>query len=409
MGFVGTIRKGIWNAFRYDEQRSPVSHLTDGPGYSHRPDRVSPRYNSERTIIASIYTHMAMDVAAIDIRHVELDEKGRYKADKESELQKCFTLEANLDQAPSHFRRDIAMTMFDEGVAAIVPVETDHDPHTEVRVDIRTLRVGTVVAWHPYKIRTRLWDIDRAKHSEIMVDKRTTAIVENPLFAIMNEPNSTLQRLKRKLALLDAVDEQSGSGRLDLIIQLPYTIKTETKKQQSEQRRKDIEFQLRGSQYGIAYTDASEKITQLNRPAENNLFEQVKYLTELLYEQLGLTPSIINGTADEATMRNYFHRTIEPIVRGIVEAMHRAFVGDKKKEAIRYFYNPFKMVPIKDMADIGDKFIRNKIATPNELREVIGFAPHSDPSADTLDNPNMPAEPEVPPTTESEGDSQNES
>ena len=407
MALLSKVRRSFWNAFRFDQAQSPIVYQNAGPGYSYRPDKLITRFGTEKTIISSIYTRMSIDVSAIEFRHVKLDDKGRYFEDVDSFLNKCFTLEANLDQSPRAFRQDMALTLFDEGAIAIVPVETLQDPTTNEMFDVKTLRVGTIVNWYPRMIRTRVWNIDDGKHQEVTLGKRYVAIVENPLFAVMNEPNSTLQRLIRKLSLLDAVDEQSGSGRLDLIIQLPYTIKSEARKLQAEQRRKDIEFQLKGSQYGIAYTDGSEKITQLNRPSENNLLKQVEFLVSMLYGQLGLTPEVMNGTADEAAMRNYYNRTIEPIVTAMAEAMQRAFIGDSADQAIRWYNNPFKLVPIKDLAEIADKFVRNEVLTTNELREFMGLKPSSDPKADQLANPNMPQEPEVPTTTISEGERQN--
>lgn len=407
MAVLSRIRKTLWNAFRYEDSHRTEIYRDTGPGYSSRPDRTVTRFSSEKSIISSIYTRISIDVAKLDIRHVELDDKGRYAGDKDSFLNKCFTLEANLDQAPTAFRQDIVLTMLDEGVAAIVPVDTIQDPTTHDVFDVKTLRVGTIVQWYPNMIRANVWNKDIGQRQEVTLGKRYTAIVENPLYAVMNEPNSTLKRLIRKLNLLDAVDEQSGSGRLDLIIQLPYVIKSEARKQQAEQRREDIEFQLKGSQYGIAYTDGSEKITQLNRPANNNLLEQIKYLVDMLYAQLGLTPEVMNGTADEAAMRNYYSRTVEPIVTAIVEAMVRSFIGDRPSETIRWFNNPFKLVPLKDMAEIADKFVRNEVLTSNEIREFMGLKPSSDPKADQLQNPNMPIQEQPTENQEVEGTSQN--
>jgi hypothetical protein len=400
----------FWNAFRFDEQQGNVVYVETGPGSSARGDRVRPRYANEKTIVSSILTRISIDVAAIDIRHVELDDKGRYSKDMESELNKCFTLEANLDQAPRQFRQDTILTIFDEGVAAIIPVDTIQEPTTGKMFDIKTLRVGRIVTWYPRHIRTNVYNIDTGLRQDITLGKRYVAIAENPLYAVMNEQNSTLQRLIRKLNLLDTVDEQSSSGKLDLIIQLPYTIKSEARRQQAEQRRKDIEFQLKGSQYGIAYTDGTEKITQLNRPAENNLLKQVEYLTNLLYGQLGLTEEIMNGTANEATMLNYFNRTIEPLVTCMVEAMQRAFIGDdpeRKLERIKFFHNPFKLVPVKELAEIADKFTRNEILTSNEVRELMGLKPSTDPKADELKNSNMPSQSDTSEPSTSERNSQN--
>jgi hypothetical protein len=364
------------------------------------PSRPRRRYSNERTIISSVYNRIAIDVADIPIRHTQLDENGQYKNDIDSLLNLCLTHEPNLDQAPRAFRQDIAMTLFDKGVAAIVPVDTTMDPTTEEVYDIITLRVGDIVSWYPKHVRVSLWNEAVARRQEVLLEKRRVAIVENPLYAVMNEPNSTLQRLIKKLNLLDVVDEQSSSGKLDLIIQLPYTIKSEARRQQAEQRRQDIELQLKGSQYGIAYTDGTEKITQLNRPAENNLLKQVEFLTETLYDQLGITKDVMSGTADEATMINYHNRTIKPIVEAIVEAMQRSFVGhlgNAKKQKIHYFRDPFKFVPLSNLAEIVDKFTRNEILTGNEVRSYLGIPPSTDPKANELRNSNMPRTDTEPP------------
>ncbi len=390
------VLKRMWNAFINETNAQTVAtegNYIFGPTNSAGPQRNVLRYTNERTIISSIYTRLSIDLAAIDIRHVELDEDSRYKNDAESQLNECFTLEPNLDQGPRAFKQDIVMTLFDKGVTAVVPVDTTVNPSTGETFDILALRVGEIVAWYPRHIRVSLYNIASGKRQEVVLEKRNVAIIENPLFSVMNEPNSTLQRLIRKLNLLDTVDEQSGSGKLDIIIQLPYVIKSEAKRQQAEKRREDIEFQLKGSQYGIAYTDGTEKITQLNRPAENNLFKQVEYLTNMLYGQLGLTEEVMNGTADEKAMLSYFNRTIEPLVVAIVEAMQRAFlrrVGTINRERIKYFQNPFKLVPVNDLAEIADKFTRNEILTANEIRGFIGLKPSKDPKADKLINSNMP-------------------
>ena len=349
-------------------------------------------YN-DRSLISSIYTRISIDVAGINIRHVQLDSEGRYYTDANSSLNDCFTFEPNTDQSPRAFRQDIALTLFDKGVAAIVPVETDADPRFNSKFDISQLRVGHITAWYPRHVKVNVYNEKIGQRQEIVLEKKYVAIIENPLYSVMNEPNSTLQRLIRKLALLDSVDEATGSGKLDLIIQLPYVIKSEARQMQAEKRRQDIEFQLRGSQYGIAYTDGTEKITQLNRPAENNLLKQIEYLTNQLFSQLGLTPEVMNGTADEKAMITYFNRTIEPILDAIVEAEQRAFLGINKfkdNERIKYFRDPFKLVPISDIAEIADKFSRNEILTSNEIRSFIGFMPHKDPKADKLLNSNMP-------------------
>lgn len=383
-----------WNAFLSNES-SLTNQFSPGPvtyGAS-SPSRPRYRYSSERTIISSIYTRLSNDVADIAFRHIKFDEDGRYKEDIDSALNVCLTLEANLDQAPRAFRQEVALTLFDKGVAVIVPVDTSVDPATSETVDIYTLRVGHVIQWHPKHVNVSVYNEEKGIRQEVLLEKRCVAIIENPFYNVMNEQNSTLQRLIRKLSLLDTVDEQSGSGKLDIIIQLPYVIKSEARRQAAEQRREAIEFQLKGSQYGIAYTDATEKITQLNRPAENNLLKQVTYLTEMLYDQLGITQAVMAGTADEATMINYFNRTIEPIIDAIVEAMQRTFIGHtrtKQMERIYYFSNPFKLVPLSQLAEVADKFTRNEILAGNEIRGFIGIKPSSDPKADQLRNSNMP-------------------
>lgn len=385
--------KQAWNAFR-NPGATDVPVYYGVPTYSNSgsPSRPRYRYSNERTIISSIYARLSIDVSAIDIRHIKLDDLGRFEDDIDSRLNECLTLEANMDQGPRAFRQDIALTLFDKGVAAIVPVDTTLDSSGNI-VDIFSLRVGEIVDWYPKHVRISVYNEATGKRQEIVLEKRFVAIVENPLYSVMNETNSTLQRLIRKLSMLDAVDEQSSSGKLDLIIQLPYVIKSEARRQQAEQRKADIEFQLKGSQYGIAYTDGTEKITQLNRPAENNLFKQVEYLTAMLYSQLGLTEDVMNGTADEKTMLNYHNRTIDPIVDAIAEAMQRSFiglVGTKNNERIYYFNDPFKLVPVTQLAEIADKFTRNEILTGNELRGFMGIRPSKDPKADQLRNSNMP-------------------
>lgn len=385
--------KHAWNVFSKEEAQLNA-YSSFGSGYSGRQDRVGLRFSSERSIISSIFTRIAIDAAAIDMRHVRLDDDGRYIEDIDSGLNSCLTLEANIDQSARALRQDSIMTMLDKGVSATLPIDTTVNPNRSGGYDIQTMRVGEVTAWYPQHVTVSVYNEQVGIRQEITVDKRTVSIVENPLYAVMNSPNSTLQRLMRKLNLLDAIDEQSGSGRLDLIIQLPYVIKSEARKQQAEQRRLDIEAQLKGSQYGIAYTDGTEKITQLNRPAENNLLKQVEYLTEMLYSQLGLTVEVMNGTADEAAMLNYYSRTIEPIVEAHAENMRRKFLtktARTQKQSIMYFRDPFKLVPISQIAEIGDKFTRNEIMTSNEIRGVVGLKPNKDPKADKLINSNMPA------------------
>lgn len=387
--------RSAWNAFTSQETDSyvPMGPSYSGSYLSARPDRIRPRLGNERTIISSIYTRLSMDIASIEIKHTRHDESDRYLSDIVSGLNECLTVEANLDQAARAFRQDIVLTLFDKGVAAIVPVDTTLDPTISGAYDIKTMRVGEIVQWYPNHIRVNLYNERVGYRQEITLEKRNVAIVENPLYSVMNEPNSTLQRLIRKLALLDSVDEATSSGKLDLIIQLPYVIKSEARRMQANERRKEIEFQLKGSQYGIAYTDGTEKITQLNRPAENNLLDQITTLTELLYVQLGLTPEVMNGTANEAAMLNYNNRTIEPIVGAVVEAMKRTFLTKTARaqgQSIDYFRNPFKLVPMSQLAEMADKFSRNEILTSNEFRQVIGYKPSSDPKADQLINSNMP-------------------
>lgn len=385
--------KHAWNVFvgRQNEQRVYGSHY--GSVIYTRPDRTRLTFSNERSIISSIFTRISVDVSSVDIRHVRTDDQKRYLSDIDSGLNNCLTLEANIDQAARQFRIDVAMTLCDKGVVALVPVDTSISPDQPGTLDILTLRVGEVVSWYPQHVRVSLYNEATGMREELTLEKRYVAIIENPLYTVMNEPNSTLQRLIRKLNLMDSSDEQIASGKLDLIIQLPYVVKSEARRQQAQQRRDDIEFQLKGSQYGIAYTDATEKITQLNRPAENNLLVQIEYLTKLLYSQLGLTEEVMNGTADEKAMINYYNRTIEPFCTAIVEAMRRSFLtktARSQKQTIMFFTNPFRLVPIESIAEIADKFTRNEIMTSNEIRQAIGMIPHSDPKADQLVNSNMP-------------------
>ena len=391
--------RSAWSAFVSNGQHNPepqeVGVYTSTSSMS--PSRVKFRGLNDRSIVTAIYNRISVDVSGIDLRHVELDDKGRYLRDKDSELNRCLKLQPNIDQGPRAFRQDIAMTLFNEGVAAIVPVKSTDNPELVDDFDILDMRIGEVVGWHPRHVRVSLYNEQKGLREEIILPKKMVAIVENPLYAVMNEPNSTLQRLIKKLYYLDVVDEQSSSGKLDLIIQLPYVIKSEARKQQAEARRQDIELQLKGSQYGIAYTDGTEKITQLNRPAENNLLKQVEYLTNMLYGQLGITEEIMNGTANEEAMLNYFNRTIEPIMDAVVEAMQRAFLsnaGKRKNERVQYHRDPFKLVPVKDLAEIADKFTRNEILSANEIRGFMGIPPSSDPKADKLINSNMPQQDE---------------
>ena len=396
MAILNRVKKA-WNAFRNTNQLEvDFSYETSaasswyGPGSPSRPRHA---IYSERSIISAIYTRISVDVAGLVIKHINVDKDDRYKSDAKSSLNDCLLWEPNLDQSPRPFRQDVVMTLFDKGVAVVVPVDTAVNTETNAISDIYSLRVGEVVTWYPKHVKISVYNENKGIREDVTLEKRLVAIIENPLYAVMNEPNSTLQRLIRKLSLLDSNDELASSGKLDLIIQLPYVIKSEARRQQAEKRREDIEFQLKGSQYGIAYTDGTEKITQLNRPAENNLLTQVEYLTNLLFNQLGLTEDVMNGTATEEAMLNYYNRTIEPIVDAIVESMQRAFLGPRGAQStqrIRYFRDPFKLVPTKEIAEIADKFTRNEILTSNEIRTFMGIKPADDPKADELVNANMP-------------------
>ena len=387
--------KHAYNAFTTTQRQDYSAGEFYGSGsYGSRPDRVrNANIFGERSIVQAIYTRISIDIASIQLRHVKLDDQDRFTENILSGLNNCLTVEANLDQGSRDFRQDIAMTLCSKGYLAIVPVDTTLNPELSSSYDIKTMRVGEIVAWYPKHVRVNVYNEVRGLREEITLPKQHVAIVTNPLYSIMNEPNSTLQRLIRKLNLLDSVDEASASGKLDLIIQLPYVVKSEAKKQQALQRRQDISDQLRNSDYGIAYTDGTEKITQLNRPVENNLMAQVTYLTAMLYGQLGLTEEVMNGTADEKTMLNYWNRTIEPMTASITEAMHRTFLtktARTQKQAIRYFRDPFRLVPIDNIAEIADKFTRNEVMTSNEIRQVVGMVPSADPKADQLMNSNMP-------------------
>lgn len=391
-----------WNVFigRDERDQAPArrSYFDYGYGasYSHRPDRTRLQSTNERsTIISSIYTRLGIDVAAVDIKHVRLGDNDRYMEDIASGLNNCLTLEANIDQGASAFKQDLAMTIFDKGVAAVVPVDTTGDMFLGSNYDILTMRVGEVVQWYPRHVKVSVYNDaeNRGRREEIILPKRMVAIIENPLYSVMNEPNSTLQRLIRKLNMLDSLDDQAASGKLDIIIQLPYTIRTDARRNEAEKRRKDIEMQLAGSKYGIAYADGTERITQLNRPAENNMLGQVQYLTEMLYAQLGLTPAVFNGTADERTMLNYHNRTIDPVLRAISEGFRRSFLtktARTQKQSIMYFRDPFKLVAVTQIAEIGDKFTRNEILSPNDIRTIIGIKPDMNPKSDELRNRNMP-------------------
>ena len=390
MGLVDRFRHG-WNAFV--NNRSPTTyypHMSGGSVY--RPDRPRLARGNERSIVTSVYTRMASDAAAIDIKHVNLDDDGRYLEDRKSGLNECLTVSANIDQTGRAFRQDIFMTMIEEGVVAIVPVDTDIDPRNTESFDIRTMRTGTITEWFPAHVKVNVYNERKGEREDVLLPKSMVAIVENPFYSVMNAPNSTMQRLIRKLNLLDSIDEQAGSGKLDLIIQLPYVIKSEARKKQADERKKSIEDQLSGSKYGIAYTDATEKITQLNRPLENNLLKQIEYLTAQFHSQLGITQTVMDGTADEKTMLNYNNRTIEPMVAAVVDSMIMKFLSKtarSQKQSIKYFRDPFKLVPVENIAEIADKFTRNEILTSNEIRQIIGMKPSKDPKADQLINSNL--------------------
>ncbi|WP_176225514.1 phage portal protein [Staphylococcus aureus] len=402
----GSRLKHAWNAFTGTDY---TTYQDVGPGYSSRPDRIRLTRGNERSIITSVYNRIALDVAALNVQHIRLDENGRFLSVIQDGLNTCLTVEANIDQTARAFIQDIVVSMLDEGCVAIVPVDTTYDPSVTGSYDIQTMRVGKILDWYPQHVRVRLYNERTGTKENILVPKSTVAIIENPLYAVVNEPNSTMQRLIRKLNLLDVIDEQSGSGKLDLIIQLPYVIKTEARRQQAENRRKDIEAQLSGTKYGIAYADGTERITQLNRSVNNNLMSQIEYLTSMLYSQLGITQSILDGTADEKTMLNYNNRTIEPIISAIVDEMKRKFLtktARSQSQSISFFRDPFKLVPVNDIAEIADKFTRNEIMTSNEIRQVIGMKPSDDPRADELRNKNLSApsesEPEINPPVEDE-------
>lgn len=386
----GSRLKHAWNAFL---NRDPTRYYPDvGAGNSYRPDR--PRFSrgNERSIITSVYNRISLDAAAIDVMHCRLDENNRFVEAISSGLNNCLTVEANLDQTGRAFIQDIVMSMMDEGCVAIVPIDTDDDPDETGSYRIDTMRTGKILEWYPAHVRVRVYNERTGRKEDIVMSKNSVAIVENPFYAVMNEPNSTMQRLIRKLNLLDVVDEQTSSGKLDLIIQLPYVIKTEARRRQAEIRRKDIENQLSGSKYGIAYTDGTEHITQLNRAVENNLLSQIEYLTSMLYSQLGITQSILDGTADDKTMLNYYNRTIEPILSAIVDEMKRKFLTKTARsqlQSIEFFRDPFKLVPVNEISEIADKFTRNEIMSSNEIRQIIGMKPSDDPEADELRNKNL--------------------
>lgn len=381
-----------WNVLRNRDIAETRYDYGYGQSTGYRPDRTRLRMGNERSIVASIYNQIAMDVAAINIKHVRLDDDGQYESDILSGLNECLTTEANIDQTGRNLVQDIVMSMFDEGVVAVVPVDTTFDPTISDSYDIKTLRVGRVVSWFPQHVRVAVYNDQKGIQQEVTVPKKMTALIENPLYATMNESNSVLKRLIRKLNILDAIDEQSGSGKLDLIIQLPYVLKTPQQREVAETRRKDIEVQLAGSKYGIAYTDGTERVTQLNRPADNNLLTQIQYLTGMLWNQLGMSEAIFNGTASEAESLNYFNRTVSPILCAIVEEMKRKFLtktARSQRQSIEFFRDPFKLMPMEKVAEIADKFTRNEIMSPNEIRAKIGLRPSKDPQADELRNRNL--------------------
>ena len=387
---LGSRFKHAWNAFL---NRDPTDEFQyTGNGYSYRPDRIRLTRGNERSIITSVFNRIALDAASIEIKHCRLDEDDRYVADINSGLNNCLNLEANIDQTGRNLVQDIVMSMFDEGVIAVVPIDTTTNPKLTDSYDILSMRTAKILEWKPAHVKVRVYNDRTGNKEDILVPKRTVAIIENPLYAIINEPNSTAQRLKRKLSLLDVTDEKTASNKLDLIIGLPYVVKTETRRKQAEARMQSIEEQLAGSKYGIAYTDATEKVTQLNRSVDNQLLSQVEYLTNQLFAQLGITQSILDGTADDKTMLNYYNRTIEPIVSAIVDEFKRKFISKtarSQKQSIKAFRDPFKLVPVNDIAEIADKFTRNEITTSNEIRQAIGMKPSNDPKADKLVNSNI--------------------
>lgn len=399
--------KHAWNAFL---NKDPTDYYKNvGTSYTYRPDRPRLTRGNERSIVTSVYNRLALDTSSVSIQHVRLDENNRFLSVIDSGLNNCLTVEANLDQTGRAFIQDIVMSMLDEGSVAIVPVDTTFNPEITGSYDILSMRTGQILEWYPSHVKVRVYNEKTGRKEDIVVPKNTVGIVENPLYAVINEPNSTMQRLIRKLNLLDVVDEQSSSGKLDLIIQLPYVIKTEARRQQAENRRKDIENQLAGSKYGIAYTDGTERITQLNRSVENNLMKQIEYLTSMLYSQLGITQSILDGTADDKTMLNYYNRTIEPILSAIVDEMKRKFLTKTARsqlQSILFFRDPFKLVPVNEISEIADKFTRNEIMTSNEIRQIVGMKPSDDPKADELRNKNLsqPKDDQTDPSNDATGE-----
>ena len=382
--------KHSWNAFMNKDPTYNYQNI--GTSYSYRPDRTRLTRGNERSIVNSIYTRIALDVASIGVKHCRLDENGRFESVIDSNLNNCLTVEANIDQTSRAFLQDIVMSMLDEGSVAIVPVDTTLDPRVTSSYDILSMRTGKIIDWYPSHVRVRLYNDKTGRREEVLLQKKSVAIIENPFYSIMNEPNSTNQRLIRKLNLLDAIDEQSGSGKLDMIVQLPYAVKSPIQEERAENRRQNLEKQLSGSKYGIAYIDSTEKITQLNRPIENQLMKQIEYLTSMLHGQLGITQAILDGTADEQTQLNYITHTVEPIISAIVDEMNRKFLSKTARtqnQTIAFFRDPFKLVPVNNIAEIADKFTRNEIMTSNEIRQVIGMKPSDDPKADQLVNSNI--------------------
>lgn len=407
----GSRLRHAWNVFTNKDPTQYYQNAGSGNSYFYRPDRPRLHRGNERSIITALYNRIAIDVSSVDIKHVRLDDNGRFLSEIDSGLNNCLSIEANLDQTGRSFIQDVVMSMLDEGVVAIVPVDTTIDPTISSSYEINTIRTAKILEWYPRHVKVCLYNDRTGNKEELVLPKSTVAIIENPLFAVVNEPNSTMQRLIRKLNLMDVVDDNNGSGKLDLIIQLPYVIKSEARRQQAEKRRKDIEDQLAGSKYGIAYTDGTEHITQLNRSLENNLLKQVEYLTSMLYSQLGITQAVLDGTADDKTMLNYNNRTIEPILSAIVDEMKRKFLtktARSQRQSIEFFRDPFKLVPVNEIAEIADKFTRNEIMTSNEIRQIVGMKPSSDPKADRLVNSNISQPNQGKESYSTEGDSDEE-
>ena len=387
---IGSRLRKAWNVFTQRNQNGDYRDY--GVGYGYRPDRLRMTRGNERTIVTSIYNRIALDVSSISIRHVQLDDDGRFESERNTKLNECLSLSANIDQTGRAFIQDVVLSMFDEGCVAIVPIDTERDYFDGPVRDILSMRTGQVIEWYPRHAKVRVYNDRTGRKEDVIFPKDKIAIIENPYYAVMNQPNSMVQRLIRKLALLDAIDEQTSSGKLDLIIQLPYVVKNQMRKEQAEQRRRDIEAQLTGSRYGIAYTDGTERITQLNRPVENNLLKQIEYLTNMVFGQIGVTQAILDGTADEQTMLNYNNRIVEPVVSVIADSMKRVFLtptARSQKQSIMYFRDPFRLVPVSQVAEIADKFTRNEIMSSNEIRQVVGLKPSKDPKADELRNSNL--------------------